>query len=128
MFIRLRGFSLLEVMLALVVVAIGISVLLSFSTSSHRETADKAIGNDYSVIVNQVLKEFLDARDSCSSASAENCDLLESTSPQKAGDYLAKFKSTTLSSSQQDAINATGIQVTITSCRSDEEHTTGRCS
>lgn len=127
MFIRLRGFSLLEVMLALVVVAIGISVLLSFSTSSHRETADKGIGNDYSVIVNHVLEEFTTANLDCSTnGTAGSCDLLKNTTSQEAGNYLARSK--TLSPNQKDAINATGIQVTITSCRSDEEHTTGSCS
>ena len=119
---RSRGFSLLEVMLALVVVAIGISVLLTFSASSQRETSNKATGNDYSVIVNQVLKQFSDANTSCSGTNT-NCALLKNTTLQLAGDYLNRLSTV----SQKTVINDTGIQVTITSCSSDTATLTGSC-
>ena len=116
--IRSRGFSLLEVMLALVVVAIGVSVLLTFSTSSQRETASKATGNDYSVIVNQVLEEFIKANENCSSSSSTQCDLLENID-EPVDAYLARGY-TTLSSDQINALKATGITVKIDSKRSDQ--------
>lgn len=66
---RSRGFSLLEVMLALVVVAIGVSVLLTFSASSQRETSNKATGNDYSLVVNELLNQFIQQNSACSASS-----------------------------------------------------------
>lgn len=122
--IRSRGLSLFELMLALVVVAIGISVLLAFSSSNQRQTANKATGNDNSVIVNQVLEQFIHANASCSNENTA-CDLLENTNLQLAGDYLSREPNTTLSDTQKTAINTTGIQVTITSCPSDVEYPTG---
>lgn len=112
---RVRGFSMLEVMLALVVVAIGISVLLAFSSSSHRETASKATGNDYSVIINQVLNQFTTSNADCMAGKTSGCDLLNNTNAQLAGDYLNRSASIP----QKDAINATGITVSIKSCVSD---------
>ena len=126
--IRSRGFSLLEVMLALVVVAIGISVLLAFSASNQRESSNKATGNDDGIIVNHILEEFVTANSTCS-ASNTDCDLLTSAPPkdenpgEPAGDYLARQSSNVVS--QQDAINATKIFVSIKSCRSDVEYTNG---
>lgn len=67
---RSRGFSLLEVMLALIVVAIGISVLLAFSASSHRETANKATGNDYGLVVNEILEKFVNDTATCEGRNA----------------------------------------------------------
>lgn len=119
--IRSRGFSLLEVMLALIVVAIGISVLLAFSSSSQRETTNKAVGNDYSVIVNQVLEEFVNANASCGS-TATDCNLLQNTdgtliNNESVDAYLARKY--TVSADQRDALQATGITVTVSSKPSD---------
>jgi prepilin-type N-terminal cleavage/methylation domain-containing protein len=56
---RIRGFSLLEIMLALIVVGIGISVVLTFSASNRQETSSRAGGNDYSIITNDILQKFV---------------------------------------------------------------------
>lgn len=111
-----RGFSLLEVMLALVVVAIGISVLLAFSASSHRETANKAVGNDYSVIVNQVLEDFVNEVEACNSGTVASCSSLDNVQNKSVYDYLSQ-KHTAIP--QKEALAATGITITITSKRSD---------
>lgn len=67
---RSRGFSLLEIMFALIVVSIGIGVLLTFSASNQHETASKSAGNDYSLIINDVLEQFLSDVNGCNTSPA----------------------------------------------------------
>lgn len=77
-----KGFSLLEIMLALIVVSIGISVVLSFSVSSQKQASSQANGNNYSVVTNDILKHFVDdqiaacnEQDYASDLPAPSCDL-----------------------------------------------------
>jgi len=68
---RYRGFSVLEVMLALIVVSIGIAVLLTFSASNHTETKNKSTANDYSIVVNNILGQFIGEVNDCNTNSPD---------------------------------------------------------
>lgn len=113
--IRSRGFSLLEIMLALVVVAIGISVLLAFSASNQRETNSESAGNDYSLLVNDMLEQYIPAVSDCS--SGVSCATLSTmysacppNTPCSVRTYFSKA-GITLSTSQVDALKAAGIDI-----------------
>lgn len=54
-----RGFSLLEIMIALIVVAIGIGVFLNVTSSNERDISAKATGNNYSSITNEILNKYV---------------------------------------------------------------------
>ena len=136
--IRSRGFSLLEVMLALVVVAIGISVLLTFSASNQRETSNKATGNDYGLIVNDILVQFVNDNAACTdlatclTACAGNtsciaacnvaCSALKPYAKETAYDYLCHnlthsqntCSNNKISAAQVTALQAAGINLTTT--------------
>jgi prepilin-type N-terminal cleavage/methylation domain-containing protein len=123
--IRSRGFSLLEVMLALIVVAIGISVLMTFSASNQRETSSKSTGNDFSLVVNEVLEQFIATVKKCNDNSpGGNCDLTEITVADNitAYDYLCKNKShsdsscyeNTITDAQYTGLKNAGIDLKLT--------------
>ncbi|MES2204861.1 MAG: prepilin-type N-terminal cleavage/methylation domain-containing protein [Pseudomonadota bacterium] len=119
--VRSRGFSLLEVMLALIVVAIGMSVLLTFSASSQRETASKGTGNDYSVVTNEILTTFLDALTICNDATGASgtCTLENDPTGSTAYNYLCGNTSSTepgcsngkISDTQYTALKNKGIDL-----------------
>ncbi len=121
--IRSRGFSLLEVMLALIVVAIGISVLMTFSAANQRETSSKSTGNDYSLVINEILEQFVTAIKACNdNAHGGPCDLVASNSPMHAYDYLGGEEN--ISEEQYNALKNAGIDlktltVTLATTESD---------
>lgn len=91
--VNARGFSLLEVMLALIVVGIGISVVLSFSSSSQQQTGSQAIGTNYSVVTNDILYQFLQDIATCntnnnSAPYANTTCPTQTFSEKNAYDYL----------------------------------------
>lgn len=138
---RSRGFSVLEVMLALIVVSIGISVLLTFSASNHTATKSKSTGNDYSIVTNEILGQFIGEVDACTDSE---CPILLASNTSKpvsnwsAYDYLCENTSPTsenpsdtdctngkISAKQYTALKTAGVdlyntKVTITTEKSDQ--------
>lgn len=114
--IRARGFSLLEVMLALVVVAIGISVLLAFSASSHRETSGKSTGNDYSLVVNEILEKYIQTTSNCAASATTPC--FSTVSNQTAQAYLGATNAVS-SALFGNGVDLNKTFVTINATRSD---------
>ncbi len=121
--IRSRGFSLLEVMLALIVVAIGISVVMTFSASNQRETSSKSTGNDYSLVVNEILEQFVSTVKTCDDNAPNGaCDLVATSSPMSAYEYLGGADN--ISDTQKEELKKAGIDletltVTLTTEHSD---------
>lgn len=88
---RLYGFSLLEIMLALVVVGIGISILMAFFSANQQQTGGRGIGNDYSTIVTETLNRFTDDIAVCNtSATSANCPVKASIEDKKVYDYICQ--------------------------------------
>lgn len=113
-----RGFSLLEVMLALIVVGIGISVVLSFSSSNQQQTGTQAIGNNYSVVTNDILYQFLENITTCNTNnnSAPNANTTcptQTFSEKNAYDYLCENTVITTSASINNAV-CTNNKITST--------------
>ncbi len=106
---RSRGFSLLEVMLALVVVAIGISVLLTFSASSQRETSNRVAGNDYSLVVNEILEQFVTKINDCNKNDSTPCNVV--TPETTAYTYLGGAGK--ISDAQYTALQQAGIDLKL---------------
>lgn len=107
---RLRGFSLLEIMLALIVVSIGISVLLAFSASNQREANNASTGNDYSLVVNDILAPFIKAVSDCSAGTS--CDLINKMNSDYTAESYYTLVGTPVSDAQKAALNAAGIDLT----------------
>ncbi|MCD8499737.1 MAG: prepilin-type N-terminal cleavage/methylation domain-containing protein [Gammaproteobacteria bacterium] len=102
---RLYGFSLLEIMLALVVVGIGMSVVMAFFSTNQQHTGGQAIGNDYSTIVTEALKRFTDDVAVCNtSATSATCPVNSSIQGKKVYDYICQ-NSTDSSSAPQGCTN-----------------------
>lgn len=123
--LRSRGFSLFEIMLSLIVVSIGISILLHFTAANQRETSSKTTGNDYGLVVNDLLEQFLNDVANCNGTSTQgNCSYLKNVSAgTTASDYLSTH-GITLSDEQNTALKAKGINldtitVTVTASKSD---------
>jgi len=88
---RLYGFSLLEIMLALIVVGIGISVIMAFFSANQQQTGGQAIGNDYSTIVTEALKRFTDDIAICNTSTTSGmCPVNNTIQGKKVYDYICE--------------------------------------
>ncbi len=113
---RYRGFSLIEIMLALVVIGIGISLILTFSSNTRQQTHGQASGNDYSVITNSILEQFVADIQKCNkNIPAGDCPIqtqFTNTQTMSAYDYLCgnTSSSTSLSTCTNGKISSSQYQ------------------
>ena len=111
---RSRGFSLLEIMIAMVVVAIGIGVFLTVTSSNERKTNAESDGNNYSLLVNDIVKQFILDIKNCEGSSSEgHCSELGASGKTTSTDVYDYFhnRGITLSDAQIKALKAQGIDV-----------------
>ena len=108
-----RGFGVLEMLLASVLLVGVIVVLMKSFYSSSKYNNDVAYARNYAIIVNQIAQQFYAQAEGCQNDSGCDFDMV---SNQDASTYLD------MSSDAIDALNAKGIypsNIKVTTCYTD---------
>lgn len=109
-----KGFAMLEIMLATLLLAAAIAILMKSSSDTSTLTNHKATSRAYAVIVNQILNQFYAEGKACQNASdGDDCHFYITPGAETASVYL------NLSTEAKEALQAQGIdpeQIKVTTC------------